>query len=434
LRATTQRKPTEESSGSSQSLQQSLGFSEGLALYLAAVLGTGILVVPLLAWREGGPASLLAWVLLGVLGLALAWTFASVGAQAPNAGGVQNMIARAMGPKLGALTRYLIYFSVPAGGVAASHILAHHICAGFDLPMSYVFPFAAGCWVVVGTANYFGIRVSARAQLILSSALVVLLTLLILFMLPSVRVPNFHPWAPTGFSGIGRSAVMIFWSFLGWEAIAHLAEEFRNPERDMLRAAVVAAIIIGILYFAVSFVLIGSGGIQFAGDRMAPLVAVAKRLFGDPGRIFAGGLAAVIGLGTMNAYMAGLSRLGYSMARDGDLPRFFAKLDGKFRIPRHSILLQLGMNTCALLIQRVFDLPLKNFFLIPNLAFLVLYVLGSISAARLLRGRRLAVLSAYFSAAVCLAMMPFASGALLYPVIVAGAASIHLYLFARKKI
>jgi amino acid efflux transporter len=412
--------------------KKNLGFYQGLALYLAAVLGTGILIIPLMAWNEGGPASLVAWIGLGGLGLALAWTFASVGAQEPDAGGVQAMIGRVFGKKIEGISRFLIFFTVPAGAVAAGHILAYHLCSAFALPPNYVFLFAYGSWALVGLANYFGIEVSANAQLVLSSLLVLLLTFFVIIAFPTIKHENFIPFAPQGISGIGRSAVIIFWSFLGWEAIAHLAEEFKDPKRDMMRAAVVAAIIVGVLYLAVSFVLIGSGSTaDFA--HMAPLVNFAERRFGESGRIFTGIMAAIVCVGTMNAYMAGLSRLGYSMARDGDLPRFIGEL-GANGTPRNSVLIQFVLNSMALTLQWYFKIDLKYFFLIPNLAFLILYIFGCLAAAKLLRGRKLAVLSAYFSAAICAVMIPFASGAWLIPAIVAALAFIKLQFFPIKKI
>src|SRR5262249_34841815 len=108
-------------------LPKNLGFAQGLALYLAAVLGTGILIVPYLAWEAGGAASLLAWALLGVLGLALAWTFASAGSQIPDAGGIQAMIGRVFGPGLESVNKYLVFFSVPAGAAAVAYLFAYHV-------------------------------------------------------------------------------------------------------------------------------------------------------------------------------------------------------------------------------------------------------------------------------------------------------------------
>ncbi len=414
-------------------LQKNLGFAQGLALYLAAVLGTGILIVPLLAWREGGPASLIAWVLLGFLGLALAWTFATAGAQLPDAGGIQSMIGRVFGPSIGTWTRYLVFFTIPAGAVPAAFIFAQHLSAAFQFPGLSIPYLAFGCWILITVANYFGIRVSANAQLVLSALLVALLAVFVVGAFPSVRTKHFFPFAPMGFRGIANAALLIFWSFVGWEAIAHLAEEFRNPKRDMIRSAIVAAVIVGVFYLAVSFVLIGIGVLNFNTEQNAPLVEMAQTMFGDAGRIFTGILAAVICLGTMNAYVAGLSRLGYAMSRDGDLPRFLAKLDSDTGTPKNSVLFQFLMNCTALSVQIFFDLPLRYFFIVPNVAFLSLYILGCLSVARLLRGRPAAVAAAYCSTAVCAAMLPFAGGALLYPSIVAAIALILILFKQRRK-
>lgn len=413
-------------------LRKSLGFGHGLALYLAAVLGTGILIVPLLAWREGGPGSLIAWIILGVLGLALAWTFATAGAQVPDAGGVQAMIGRVFGKSVETICRYLIVFSVPAGAVPGAYIFSYHMAAAFNLPESTIAYLCFGSWITVGIANYFGIRISAGAQLVLSALLVALLAIFVAFGFPSVHPKHFTPFLPEGFRGVGNAALLIFWSFLGWEAIAHLAEEFRNPKRDMVRAAVAAGVIVAVFYLAVSYVLIGVGVFQPQSGQNAPLVALAERMFGSGGRIFTGLLAAVICLGTMNAYMAGLSRLCYAMARDGDLPKFLATLDAKTGTPKSSVLFLLGLNCFALSIEVFLKLPLRIFFLLQNVAFLVLYILGCISSARLLKGNALAVGAAYFAAVICAAMLPFATGILFYPAIIVTIALAVLFYKHRR--
>lgn len=399
-------------------LRKNLGFVQGLALYLAAVLGTGILVIPLLAWREGGAASLIAWFLLGVLGLSLGWTFAAAGAEYPDAGGIQTLIKRIFGKASGTISRWLIFFSVPAGGAAAAHIYADHLVAAFQLQVAYVPWIAASSWILVGGANYFGIRVSVNAQLVLSGLLVFLLSVVVVFGLPSIDFRNFVPFAPAGVKGVGKAAVLIFWSFLGWEAIAHLAEEFKNPRRDMIRAAVVAAIIVGFFYIAVSFVLIGVGVMTSGVADRAPLVTLAETMAGSKGRIFSGVLASIICLGTMNVYMTGLSRLGYAMGRDGDLPKWIGKLSEASGTPRRSILCLVFMNTSAITIQAAADIPLRNFFLIPNVAFLLLYIFGCLAIARLLSDRSLVVVAAYFSALVCAIMLPFATEVLFYPALI----------------
>ena len=414
-------------------LKKNLGFSHGLALYLAAVLGTGILIVPLLAWREGGPASLIAWAGLGVLGFALAWTFASAGARYPNAGGIQAMIGHVFGPTVETLSKYLVFFSVPAGSVPAAYIFAEHITAAFHIPSEYVPLWAIGSWIFVTTANYLGLRVSAKAQLVLSGLLVALLTCVIIVALPEVHREQFVPFAPHGIPGIGNAALLIFWSFMGWEAIAHLVEEFHDPQRDMIRAAKVAAIIVGIFYLAITFVLMGSGIFHLDAGKNAPLVDMAEKLMGPGARIFTGALAAVICLGTMNAYMAGLSRLGYAMAREGDLPAVFGKLDPNTGTPRNSVLFLFCLNCLGIAAQLYFNLSLASFFRLQNVAFLLLYLFGCLSVARLLKEQPMAVFAGYFSAAVCAVMIPFAHGAVLYPAVICLIASLWILLKKKMK-
>jgi len=300
------------------------------------------------------------------------------------------------------------------------------------LPETAIVYLTFGSWLTVGIANYFGIRISAGAQLVLSALLVALLAIFVVLGFPSVQTQHFHPFVPNGFRGVGTAGLLIFWSFLGWEAIAHLAEEFKNPKRDMVRAAVAAGIIVAVFYLAVSFVLIGVGIFQPQSGQNAPLVTLAARMFGSAGRIFTGLLAAVICLGTMNAYMAGLSRLCYAMARDGDLPKFLATLDPKTGTPKSSVLFLLGLNCLSLSIEVFLNLPLRIFFLLQNVAFLVLYILGCISAARLLKHNSLAVAAAYFAAAICAVMLPFASGILLYPSVIVAIALIVLFYKHRR--
>lgn len=415
-----------------QRLEKKLGFAHGLALYLAAVLGTGILIVPLLAWQDAGPASMIAWITLGFLGFALAWTFATVGAQMPDAGGIQAMIGRVFGPDAATFTKYLVFFSVPAGAVPGAYIFAYHVCAAFLLPDQAIPYLAIGAWVLVAALNYFGLRISAGAQLVLSALLVLLLTAFVLFAFPLVRSENFVPFAPNGLNGIGTSALIIFWSFLGWEAIAHLSEEFHNPKRDMIRCAVTAACIVGVFYLAITYILIGVGIFNGHAGQNAPLVQLATRMFGVSGRLFTGILAAVICLGTMNAYMAGLSRLAYSMAREGDLPAFLARLDFSTGTPKSSVLFLLILNVFAISIQLLFHLSLHGFFLVQNVAFLLLYVFGCLSAARLLAGNKFGVAAALVSAFICAAMLLFASKALLYPAILAAAAIGSILLKRRR--
>jgi hypothetical protein len=92
---------------------------QGTALYIGAVLGTGVIALPALAARAAGPASLLAWLGLVLLSVPLAATFASLGAGYPDGGGISTHVRHAFGARAAAVVGWCFYFAVPAGAQAA---------------------------------------------------------------------------------------------------------------------------------------------------------------------------------------------------------------------------------------------------------------------------------------------------------------------------
>src|SRR4051794_14118383 len=94
--------------------------SQGTAMSVGAVLGTGVISMPALAAAVGGPASLLAWLALILLSAPLAWTFAALGARHPDGGGVSTYVRLAFGPRAAAAVGWCFYFAVPLGAPAAA--------------------------------------------------------------------------------------------------------------------------------------------------------------------------------------------------------------------------------------------------------------------------------------------------------------------------
>src|SRR3954470_11828818 len=87
--------------------------SQGTALSIGAVLGTGVISMPAMAAAVAGPASLLAWLALILLSAPLAWTFAALGARHPDGGGVSTYVRLAFGPRAAAAVGWCFYFAVP---------------------------------------------------------------------------------------------------------------------------------------------------------------------------------------------------------------------------------------------------------------------------------------------------------------------------------
>src|SRR3954471_7888077 len=132
-----------------------MGALQGSALYIGAVLGTGVVALPALAARAAGPASLIAWLALVLLSIPLAATFAALGARYPAAGGVSTYVRYAFGARASAVVGWCFYFAVPVGAPAASIFGGTYVAAAFGGGTRTVFVTALASIVIVTVANAF---------------------------------------------------------------------------------------------------------------------------------------------------------------------------------------------------------------------------------------------------------------------------------------
>jgi amino acid efflux transporter len=361
----------------------SLTIVQGAALYVGAVLGTGVIALPALAAEVAGPASLLAWAALVLLSIPLAATFAALGARYPDAGGVSTYVRNAFGPRAAAIVGWCFYFAVPAGAPAAALFGGAYVAAMLGGGATTEIVTAALLIATVAAANAYGVTVSGRMQVVLSALLVALLLAAVLASAPHARLDNLHPFAPHGWLAVGHAAALLVWSFAGWEAITHLAGEFRRPTHDLPRSTAVAVVVVGLLYLSVaaaSVLVLGAT----AGASRAPLAALIERGIGGA----AGGLATVaallLTLGTMNAYFAGAAKLGAALGRDGALPAWFAHGSETGGVPRRSLAVLAALAGGALVATVLAGVGPKPLVLVTSGCFVLVYALGAAAAMKLL--------------------------------------------------
>jgi amino acid efflux transporter len=266
--------------------------------------------------------------------------------------------------------------------------------------------------------------VSARLQLVLAAAVASVLLAATLAALPEVDLDALTPFAPSGWSAVGRAAILLFFAFFGWEAITHLASEFRDPARDVPLATLFAVVLVSATYLGVAFAVVATGTYgQDALDR----VAVAHLLAGSLGvsaKAVAAAAAVVITLGTANAFVAATSRLGYALGRDRSLPAAMGRLNER-DVPAVAILVVGAIAGGALALAYARGWGADAFLVVPNSLVIVVYVVGMAAGVRLLAGRDR--LLAVVAALLCLALLPFAGVALVLPVAVATAAVAYRY-------
>jgi amino acid efflux transporter len=389
----------------------SLGVLRGAALYVGALIGPGILLVPALAAQAAGAASIVAWAALLVLSAPLAVTFAALGVRHPVAGGVSAYVREGFGDTAAAITGGWFLTAVVLGAPAVALIGGYYVA---DLTGSGTPVAAAVGLAMFGTvlaANAFGLRVSSGFQLALSSVLIVVMATAVGVALPSRGGHNWQPFAPHGWWAVGTAANILVWLFIGWEAVAQLAGEFRRPSRDLPRAMALAFGLVSVLYIGLAVATIG---VSVGTDSRVPLADLVSVGFGHAGRDATAVLAVALTMGTMNVYMGGSAKLAAALAAERALPRWLAR-DAARSVPRRPLVL-IGAVGVTLLAALLAGLSSTDDLVRATAAcFIAVYVLAILSALRILGGRiRLAAASALV---LTLALAVFSAWFLLVPAI-----------------
>jgi amino acid efflux transporter len=402
-----------------------LSMMQGVALYVGAVVGTGVIALPALAARAAGPASLLAWLALIIASVPLAATFAALGSRHPDPGGVSTYARLAFGPRAAAAVGWWFYAAVPAGAPAAAIFAGAYVSAAFGGGTFSVYATAAGLFLTVAVANYFGVRVSGRVQLVLAGVLVSLLVVATIASLPHADLGNLRPFAPHGWSAVASAAALLVWSFAGWEAVTHLAAEFRHPARDLPRATAAAIVIVGGLYFAIaaaSILVLGSA----AGKSDAPLAELLAIGLGGPAKAIGAIVAVLLTLGVMNTYFASAAKLGAALGRDGALPAWLARGSQAGEIPRRSLGLTVVVAVTGFLAVAVTGVGTRPLVLATSGCFVAVYAVGTAAAVRLLPRRSAAWWTAIAALVTVVALTATAGLYLAWPLVVGAAALLYV--------
>jgi amino acid efflux transporter len=407
--------------------RHSLGVVRGAALYVGALIGPGLLLVPALAVQAAGAASIIAWGALLVLSAPLAITFAALGVRHPVAGGVSAYVREGLGSAAAAVTGTWFLVAVMIGAPAVSLIGGYYVAdlTGSGTVVATIVGLAMFATVLV--ANLFGLRISSGFQLAVSSVLVVVMATAISVALPSRGGDNWTPFALHGWWAVGTAANILVWLFVGWEAVAQLAGDFRRPEIDLPRAMALAFGVVTVIYIGLAVATIGVTGGTNSKVPLADLIAVG---FGRAGRDATAVLAVALTMGTMNVYLGGAAKLMASLAADGDLPRWLAG-DIHRSVPRRPLLLY-AVTTSILLGALVAGFSSTDDLVRATSAcFIAVYLLAVLSAARILTGRIRPV--ALFTLATVVGLAVFSSWFLAVPIVAAaGSVALRQSLRARQ--
>jgi amino acid efflux transporter len=378
------------------------------ALYVGAVLGPGLLIVPALAAEAAGPASVIAWAGLLALSAPLAIAFAALGVRYPEAGGTAAYARAAFGARTGGVTGWWfltgVLLGAPAVALAGGFYVAELVGGGREAAVAV----AAGMMGAVLVTNAAGLRTTARFQLGLAGVLAALLLVAVVTALPESRADHWTPFAPHGWAAVGTAASLLMLSFIGWEAVSHLAGELRDPAHQLPRAIFGALAVVVVLYLGLAVATVGVLGT--AEPSNVPIADLMAAGLGTPGRTATAALALLLTMGTMNAYFAAAVKLAGALADEGAAPAGLAR-------PSRALAL-IGLVGAVLLVPLGADLlSLEGLVRAMNAAFVAVYVAATAAGVRLLAGGARAAAATALAAVV--AVLAFSGPFLLVPAAVA---------------
>lgn len=401
----------------SPTLQKNIGMPQAIALYIGAVLGSGVLIVPGLAAEMSGPASLLAWGFMTLLILPMALSMGLLSAKFPNAGGVSHFVRLAFGPKAGALVGWFFLLSVPIGAPVAALTGAGYMSAamGWDNQARIIM---AAIMLMIGLiTNLVGMQLAGRVQIAVVLAIVSVLVFSFAAALPRMESIHFTPFVPHGWMSIGQSAAILFWCFIGWEAVSHLSEEFKDPQRAAVKGVTIAAIIVGILYFLSALATVGTQS-YLKGGAESSLVWIISQPLGTWGGFIAGLTGLFICTATIIAYAGAASRVAYALSRQGYAPQWMGRLSRRYNTPIGALGFLLGCFAAILFLYGSGLLSITALIQFPNATFILTYIGGCAAGIRLLKGSRLGMTISWISFLATAAVFPFTGWAIGYPLLI----------------
>jgi amino acid efflux transporter len=380
--------------------------SRGAALYIGALLGPGLLLMPGLAAAEAGPASILAWLALLILSGLFAAVFTALGRHNPSAGGVIGYVTAGLGRRAGLATGWMFLAGVLAGApivclIGASYVT--ELTGGGQLARAAVA--AALLLTVVGLAAR-GLRASATAQLVLVSLLTAVVIVAVAGSATAARAANCAPFASHGWLSVGSAAATLMFSFVGWEAVAPLTTRFADPGRQLPRVVATALAVTTVLYLGLAIATIAVLGPRAATD--VPLAGLLSHAIGAAGPDVAAVAAIVLTLGATNAYINGAAAMAGQLAPAG------SRRGHRSAAPASRLLA--AITGTGLLLITLYELRIVStaaLVAVPTALFLAVYLGAMAAAVRVLRGPvRVAALPAALAVAV---MLGFCGWALAIP-------------------
>ncbi len=337
-------------------LRRQLGALELFCISSGAMISSGLFILPGLAFAKAGPAAIVSYALAALLVVPAMLSKAELATAMPKAGGTYFFIERSLGGALGTFGGMANWFSLSLKsafalvGMGAFAVLIHPSLTSVQMKL-----IAVGFCLLFTVLNIVSVKGTGRLQTILVFGLFAALAFYILRGVGSIDVHRYSPFSPFRFGSVFATAGLVFISFGGLTKVASIAEEVKDPGRNIPAGMFTAFALVSLAYVAVVFVTVGLvDGDSLAGS-LTPVSLGAGAVMGTFGVVVMAAAALLAFITTANAGILSASRSPMAMSRDQLLPATFQKVNSRFGTPHVSILL-----TCAFMVSMILFLSMED--------------------------------------------------------------------------
>ncbi len=358
-----------------------IGVVVATALSVTIVVGAGLLTLPGLSFSLAGKEGYVPWLIVAVLMLPLLYVFSYFAAHNPSAGGVTGYIRSSLGQRFASMAEMIVLGTFTLGIPAISFIGAEYLKQA--VPSIAVVPGAFFIMCLAYGAGVIGLRISGAIQTAIAACIILGLSavaVVYLFEVDWQSVPSGIPGNGIPYKGIASAIPIVLFAFTGWEMTAFLAEDMKNPKRDMPRSIWISFAIVVAVYIFIAWT-VAYFGENTASWKLTPFIELAHLSFGEYGGVLVGVLAAFISIANVVAAFMSASRAIYSAGRDGFLPNFIGRTNADHK-PLVAMTVTWLLFSMIIFITYELGVGEKMLLQLAGQNFFVLYLLCSFGFVR----------------------------------------------------
>ena len=361
-------------------LKRQLGLLDVFAIATGAMISSGLFVLPAIAFAKAGPAVIISYLFASIIIIPSVLSKAELATAMPRAGGTYFFVERSLGALWGLFSGLANWFSVAlksAFAVVGMAILIEVVLqTAFAVQLSqwHLKIIATLCCLFFTILNVVSVKHTSRLQIFLVAVMLIILGLFVISGVRTVEAVRYKGFLEKGWLAMLATSGLVFISFGGLTKVASVAEEVKQPGKNLPLGMILACLVVTVFYLAVIIITVGVVDSQDLVASNMPISLAASKFMGAAGFAILGLAAMAAFVTTANGGLLAASRSPMAMSRDRLLPPILAKINQRFKTPHVSILL-----TGTFMIVSIVLLDIEVLVKTASTLMIILFILDNAS-------------------------------------------------------